>query len=259
MQRLKGRSIVFGALAVLACSGDPTGNESTPTVITANPDVVFVPQGDSQAVIVSVVDEHGQILQSDPTVSDVGAGIAVDLDPNFQAVTTENPIGRQIRFFVKAMDLTSDDLHDQRARAQQGHPGDLRPQRARRHDQRHRAGARHAGDAHDRPACSSPIRASSPRGLPQVIRVRIRRPRDRLPASAELPPPAVVSNIGVNSNPNLVFTLATPDSIHTDSITAFPSSISSTTPAGCSRHADLHRSAVLFRHHGQVILGLIRR
>ena len=54
MQRLKGRSIVFGALAVLACSGDPTGNESTPDGDPANPDVVFVTQGDSQAVIVSV-------------------------------------------------------------------------------------------------------------------------------------------------------------------------------------------------------------
>lgn len=108
MQRLKGRSIVFGALAVLACSsGDPTGNESTPTAITANPDVVLVAQGDSQAVIVSVVDEQGQILQSDPTVSDVGAGISVNLDPNYQAVTTDNPIGRQFRFFVKATDLTS--------------------------------------------------------------------------------------------------------------------------------------------------------
>ena len=107
MQRLKGRSIVFGALAVLACSGDPTGNEGTPTAITANPDVVFVAQGDSQAVIVSVVDEQGQLLQSDPTVSNVGAGISVVADPSYQAVTTDVPIDRQFRFFVKATDLTS--------------------------------------------------------------------------------------------------------------------------------------------------------
>ena len=58
MQRLKGRSIVLVALAALACSGDPTGNEGTPTAITANPDVVFVTQGDSQAVLVSVIDEE---------------------------------------------------------------------------------------------------------------------------------------------------------------------------------------------------------
>src|SRR4051794_38161690 len=107
MQRLKGRSIVFGALAVLACSGDPTGNEGTPTAITASPDVVFVAQGDSEAVIVSVVDEQGQLLQSAPTVSDVGAGISVVADPTYQEVTTGVPIGRQFRFFVKAADLTS--------------------------------------------------------------------------------------------------------------------------------------------------------
>ena len=44
--------------------------------------------------------------------------------------------------------------------------------------------------------------------------------------------PAVLSNVGVTSNPNIVFTLATPDLIHTDSITVFPSTISSLTPVG---------------------------
>ena len=67
MQRLKGRNIVFGALAVLACSGDPTGNESTPTAIQSNPDVVFVTQGDSEPVVVSVLDEDGNVLQADFT------------------------------------------------------------------------------------------------------------------------------------------------------------------------------------------------
>jgi hypothetical protein len=87
-------------------AGELTGNESTPTDIAANPDVVFVTQGDSQAVLVSVVDEDGQVLQADfgdPT--NVGSGISVIFDPNFQRVTTGIPIQRQARYFVKGVDL----------------------------------------------------------------------------------------------------------------------------------------------------------
>ena len=107
MQRLKGRNIVFGALAVLACSGDPTGNESTPTAIQSNPDVVFVTQGDSEPVVVSVLDEDGNVLQADFTTSDVGSGITVRFDPTYQQVTTGNPIQRGSRFFVKGVDLAN--------------------------------------------------------------------------------------------------------------------------------------------------------
>ena len=93
MQRLKGRNIVFGALAVLACSGDPTGNESTPTAIRANPDVVFVTQGDSEAVIVTVLDEDGNSpgRPRRRRLRDHG-----HVDPTFQAVTTGNPIRREL-------------------------------------------------------------------------------------------------------------------------------------------------------------------
>ena len=59
MQWLKRRWVLFGVVGALACAGDPTGNESTPTDITADPEVVFVTQGDSEAVIVSVIDEDG--------------------------------------------------------------------------------------------------------------------------------------------------------------------------------------------------------
>lgn len=105
MQRLKGRNIIFGALAVLACSGDPTGNESTPTVIQVNPDPVFVTQGDSQPVIVQVLDEDGNVLQAEVTTSNVGSGITVRLDPTYQQVTTGNPINRGARFFVSGVTL----------------------------------------------------------------------------------------------------------------------------------------------------------
>ena len=161
MQRLKGRSIVLVALAALACSGDPTGNEGTPTAITANPDVVFVTQGDSQAVLVSVVDEEGQVLQTDVAATNVSSGITVSLDPTFQEVNTGTPIGRQHRFFVKGVDLTNATFTLERARSVQDDRGDVGPGRPQCHHQRYPARARHAGDAHAaRPASSSPTRAS---------------------------------------------------------------------------------------------------
>jgi hypothetical protein len=107
MQRLKGRKLVLCALAVLACSVDPTGNEGTPTEITANPEVVFVTQGDSQAVIASVIDEQGQVLEADFIASNVGGGITVVEDPNFLGTETGVGIRRQARFFVKGVDLNA--------------------------------------------------------------------------------------------------------------------------------------------------------
>ncbi|HEU4680627.1 MAG TPA: hypothetical protein VFS51_02700 [Gemmatimonadales bacterium] len=99
--------VLFGALAGLACHGEPTGNEGTPTSIIAKPEVVFVSQGASEAVIVTVVDEDGQALQADFTVSNVGAGITVVEDTTFLQVTSANQIRRQARFFVTGGDLTA--------------------------------------------------------------------------------------------------------------------------------------------------------
>ena len=107
MERLKGRKLLLCALAVVACGVDPTENEGTPTAITANPEVVFVTQGDSQAVIVSVVDEDGQILEADFEASGAGAGISISEDPNFLGTTTGIGIRRQARFFVRGDELTA--------------------------------------------------------------------------------------------------------------------------------------------------------
>jgi hypothetical protein len=100
---------VVGALsAVSGCtSGDPTDNEGTPTAIVSDPNVVFVNQGESQPVVVSVVDEDGQPLEAEFTLGTVGAGITVAPDPDFLPVTGGNPLRRQARFFVQAVDLAA--------------------------------------------------------------------------------------------------------------------------------------------------------
>jgi hypothetical protein len=105
MQRLTRCSVLFGVLAgIWACSGDPTNNSGTPTFIQADPTVLFVQQGLTTGVIVSVVDEDGSSLASDFTVSNIGPGLIVFRDPNFLPTQTIPPtdIGHQARFVVAA-------------------------------------------------------------------------------------------------------------------------------------------------------------
>jgi hypothetical protein len=105
MQRLTRCSVLFGVLAgIWACSGDPTNNSGTPTFIQADPTVLFVQQGLTTCVIVSVVDEDGLSLASDFTVSNIGPGLIVFRDPNFLPTQTIPPtdIGHQARFVVAA-------------------------------------------------------------------------------------------------------------------------------------------------------------
>jgi hypothetical protein len=105
MQRLTRCSVLFAMLAgIWACSGDPTNNSGTPTFIVADPTILFVTQGTTTGVIVSVVDEDGLSLASDFTVSGIGAGLTVFRDPDYLPTQTIPPtdIGHQARFVVAA-------------------------------------------------------------------------------------------------------------------------------------------------------------
>jgi hypothetical protein len=102
MQRLTRCSVLFGVLAgIWACSGDPTNNSGKPTFIVADPTVVFVAQGASKGVIVSVVDEDGQSLAATFDATQ-GSGITVTRDLNFLPTQTVPPtdVGHQARFVV---------------------------------------------------------------------------------------------------------------------------------------------------------------
>jgi hypothetical protein len=231
MQRLKGRSVLFGALAVLACSGDPTGNESTPTEIQANPEVVFVTQGDSQPVVVQVLDEDGQVLQADFTATNVGNGITVRLDPTYQRVTTGNPIRRGTRFFVSGVDLTSTSfkvnaLGLTKTIEVTSVPGEL-----------------DAEITDSLPALGDTISITAPTGTfftdSSVVTFNGAAPvvvsQDETTITfIPLPNtdgPALVSHVGVESNSSVVFDLTTPFRVKTDSITDIGTAISDPTPA----------------------------
>jgi len=231
MQRLKGRNIVFGALAVLACSGDPTGNESTPTAIQSNPDVVFVTQGDSEPVVVTVLDEDGNVLQADVTQSDVGSGITVRLDPTYQEVTTGNPIQRGTRFFVKGVDLAQTSfkvnaLGLTKTIEVTSVPGTL-----------------DAEITDSQPTLGDTVTITVPtgtfftdssvltfNGAAPVVTAQDETSISFIPM-ANVFGPALVSNVGVASNPDLVFELTTPFNVQTDSIVDIGTGLSTTAPA----------------------------
>jgi hypothetical protein len=223
--------VLFGALAALACSGDPTDNEGTPTAITATPDVVFVTQGDSQAVIAAVVDEDGQILQADLNATNVGGGIVVVEDPTYRAVQGSLPIQRETRFFVKGVDLTATTFTLEAA----GLTKDIQVTSV--------PGTLSATISNPTPALGDTISITAPTGTfftatsvltfggaaAQVVS------QDASTITFIPFPnifgPAVVSDVGVTSNPNLTFTLATPDTVRTDSIANIGGGVSPTAPA----------------------------
>jgi hypothetical protein len=231
MQWLRGKKVLIGALAVLACTGDPTGNEGTPTEITAQPEVLFVTQGDSQPVIVTAIDEDGQALVADFTLSNVGSGIQVAEDPTYLHLDSENQIGRQARFFVKGIDLvattfTLNALGLTKDVSVTTVPGNLA-----------------ATISNTTPALGDTISITAPTGtvfnassaltlggLPVQVVSQDASTIVAIPGPNMLGP-AVVSDVGVTSNPNLLFTLSTPDTVRVDSILDIGANVAPTNPA----------------------------
>jgi hypothetical protein len=192
---------------------------------------MFVAQGTTQPVTVTLVDEDGQALQADFTLSNVGAGITVAPDPTFLQVTSGNPIRRQARFFVSAVDLTATSFVVSALGISDTIEVTSIP-----------AGL--AATISDTvPALGDTISITAPAGtfftetstvtfegaLPFIVS------QDATTITfipmPNLNGPAVVSDVGVNSNPDLTFDLATTTSVRTDSIVDIGAGLSSTTPA----------------------------
>jgi hypothetical protein len=231
MQPLMARMVLFGLLAVLACHGDPTENEGTPTDIVAQPAVVFVAQGTTEPVLISVVDEDGQALQADFTVANIGPGITVEPDPTFLQLSSANQIRRQARFFVTANELAASSFEVSALGLTDTVEVTSIP-----------AGLA-ATISDTQPALGDTISITAPAGtfftpattvtfegaLPFIVSqdastiVFIPMPN--------INGPAVLSDVGVTSNPNLTFSLATTDTIRTDSLVNVGAALSTTTPA----------------------------
>lgn len=83
---IRGMAGLLVALGASACGDDPSvdfGGDS-PTKIQASPEVMFVNQGESEQLIVRLVDDRNRATPTSFEISNVGAGITVALDRTFR-------------------------------------------------------------------------------------------------------------------------------------------------------------------------------
>jgi hypothetical protein len=108
MNRLVRGSVILAAAAVSwACGGLDTDGDDTTAQLVADPGVVYVANTDSQAVFVEALNDLGQQLEGNFTVTNVGAGINVNYDTTFAPRPGVDNLPTRVRYFVRAIDPTS--------------------------------------------------------------------------------------------------------------------------------------------------------
>ncbi len=96
----------------LACNTEPDQvGGGDPVQIVADPAIVLVPQFGTQELLVRLVDQQGQSLESEIAVSAPGAGIEVTADPLFRPVygpdgtLTTNTANTELRLEIEGLEL----------------------------------------------------------------------------------------------------------------------------------------------------------
>lgn len=108
MNRLVRGSVILAAAAVSwACGGLDTDGIDTTAELVADPSVVYVANTDSQAVFVEALNDLGQQLEGNFTVTNVGAGINVNYDTSFAPRPGVDNLPTRVRYFVRAIDPNS--------------------------------------------------------------------------------------------------------------------------------------------------------
>lgn len=108
MNRLVRGSVILAAAAVSwACGGLDTDGDDTTAQLVADPGVVYVANTDSQAVFVEALNDLGQQLEGNFTVTNVGPGINVNYDTTFAPRPGVDNLPTRVRYFVRASDPTS--------------------------------------------------------------------------------------------------------------------------------------------------------
>ena len=115
MKRILRGAVVFAASALVwACNTEPeTFEGGDPVQIVADPTVVLVPQYSSEEVLVRLVDQQGQSLEGEISISAPGTGIEVTADPLFRPVygpdgaLTANTANTEVRLVVEGVALGS--------------------------------------------------------------------------------------------------------------------------------------------------------
>jgi hypothetical protein len=107
---IRGMAGLMVALGASACADDPSvefGGDA-PTKIQASPTVMFVNQGAREEILFRLVDDRNRSTPTSFEVSNVGAGITVELDDEYRPdyIGSDelefNPIQHQHRYYVTA-------------------------------------------------------------------------------------------------------------------------------------------------------------
>ena len=107
---IRGMAGLMVALGASACSDDPSvefGGDA-PTKIQASPTVMFVNQGAREEILFRLVDDRNRSTPTSFEISNVGAGITVELDDEYRPdyIGSDelefNPIQHQHRYYVTA-------------------------------------------------------------------------------------------------------------------------------------------------------------
>jgi hypothetical protein len=113
MKRILRGAVVFAASALVwACNTEPEVVQGgDPVAIVADPAVVLVPQFGTEEVLVRLVDQQGQSLETEIAVSATGTGIEVTSDPLYRPVyapdgsLTANTANTELRLEVEGLAL----------------------------------------------------------------------------------------------------------------------------------------------------------
>jgi hypothetical protein len=109
---VRGTAGLVAAIGVLAgCADDPALDlAGAPTRVLVNPSFLFVPQGDSQAVLVRTINDLNNAVLAKYEITNVGAGVSVGFDAAYRpdyinpGDTLAVPeLKYQQRYFVKAL------------------------------------------------------------------------------------------------------------------------------------------------------------
>lgn len=105
MNRILRGAILLSSL-LSACGDDPGFEPAEATRLIADPMVLFVPLGETDEVLIRLVDGDGTSLPAEITVTSGSAGVIVAADPLFRPVFGADgslhvsPINAELRFTV---------------------------------------------------------------------------------------------------------------------------------------------------------------
>jgi hypothetical protein len=80
----RGTVVLAAAMVVMSCTGDPTSDlRNGADHLVATPSAIFLTSGESNSVVVEVVDKQGNFLESSFNLTSVDVGLDVAEDPTF--------------------------------------------------------------------------------------------------------------------------------------------------------------------------------